>query len=130
MKNPDSPAVVRHRPLVTMDEIEAFLEECRADPWFQGRPDLADRLEGLLTEFYLAGEGPEWQATRGSSSGGSRPQRYRTTTAKVMKTFEKPNHRSLTLAARNEVARCRAATVRESVPLFFNPRPTLANQRS
>jgi ATP dependent DNA ligase domain len=75
VKNPDSPAMVRHRPLVTMDEMEAFLDECRADPWFQGRPDLTDRLEGLLTEFYLAGEGPEWQATWGSSSGGSRPQR-------------------------------------------------------
>jgi hypothetical protein len=36
-------------------------------------------------------------------------------------------HRSLTLAARNAVPRYRAATVRESVPLFFNHRPTHAS---
>ena len=46
----------------TMDEIEAFLGECRADPWFQSHPEVVDRLEGVLTNFYLAGEGPEWQA--------------------------------------------------------------------
>jgi hypothetical protein len=45
-----------------MDEIEAFLEECRADPWFQSRPEVVDRLESVLTKFYFAGEGPEWQA--------------------------------------------------------------------
>jgi hypothetical protein len=45
-----------------MDEIEAFLDECRADPWFQGHPEVVDRLESVLTKFYLAGEGPEWQA--------------------------------------------------------------------
>jgi hypothetical protein len=45
-----------------MDEIEAFLDECRTDPWFQSRPDLVDRLETVLTNFYLAGEGTEWQA--------------------------------------------------------------------
>jgi hypothetical protein len=45
-----------------MDEIEAFLEECRSDPWFRCHPDLVDRLESVLTNFYLAGEGPEWQA--------------------------------------------------------------------
>jgi hypothetical protein len=44
-----------------MDEIETFLEECRADPWFQNHPEVVDRLEGVLTNFYLAGEGPEWQ---------------------------------------------------------------------
>jgi hypothetical protein len=44
-----------------MDEIEAFLDDCRADPWFQSHPDLVDRLEGLLTNFYLGGDGPEWQ---------------------------------------------------------------------
>jgi hypothetical protein len=26
-------------------EIEAFVDECRADPWFQSRPELVDRLE-------------------------------------------------------------------------------------
>jgi hypothetical protein len=45
-----------------MDEIETFLDECRADPWFQGRPDLVDRIESVLTELYLAGEDREWQA--------------------------------------------------------------------
>jgi hypothetical protein len=45
-----------------VDEIEAFLEECQADPWFQSHPELVDRLESVLTKFYLAGEGPEWQA--------------------------------------------------------------------
>jgi hypothetical protein len=45
-----------------MDEIEAFLGECRADAWFQDRPDLVDRLESVLTELYLAGEDREWQA--------------------------------------------------------------------
>jgi hypothetical protein len=46
-----------------MDEIEAFVEECRGDPWFQSHPEVVDRLEIVLTNFYLAGEGPEWQAT-------------------------------------------------------------------
>jgi hypothetical protein len=45
-----------------MDEIEAFLDECRADTWFQSHPQVVDRLESVLTKFYLAGEGPEWQA--------------------------------------------------------------------
>jgi hypothetical protein len=45
-----------------MDEIEAFLYECRADPWFQSHPELVDRLESVLTKFYLAGEDPAWQA--------------------------------------------------------------------
>jgi hypothetical protein len=34
-----------------MDEIEAFIEECHADPWFQGRPDLISRLQSMLTNF-------------------------------------------------------------------------------
>jgi hypothetical protein len=46
-----------------MDEIEAFLDECRADSFFQSHPDLVDRLERVLTTFYLGGEGPEWEAT-------------------------------------------------------------------
>ncbi len=45
-----------------MDEIEAFVDECRADPWFQSHPELVDRLESVLTKFYLAGEDPHWQA--------------------------------------------------------------------
>jgi hypothetical protein len=48
-----------------MDEIEAFVEECRADAWFQHHPEVVDRLESVLTKFYLAGEGPEWQAIWG-----------------------------------------------------------------
>jgi hypothetical protein len=45
-----------------MDEIETFLDECRADPWFQSHPELVDRLESVLTKLYLDGEGPEWEA--------------------------------------------------------------------
>jgi hypothetical protein len=45
-----------------MDEIEAFLDECRADPWFQSRPELVGRLESVLTKLYLEGEGLEWEA--------------------------------------------------------------------
>jgi hypothetical protein len=45
-----------------MDEIEAFLDECRADPWFQSHPELVDRLETVLTKLHLVGEGPEWEA--------------------------------------------------------------------
>jgi hypothetical protein len=44
-----------------MEEIEAFLEECRADPWFQSHPEAVDRLESVLTQFFLAGDDPEWQ---------------------------------------------------------------------
>jgi hypothetical protein len=32
-----------------MDEIEAFLDECRADPWFQSHPEVINRLENVLT---------------------------------------------------------------------------------
>jgi hypothetical protein len=28
---------------------------------FENRLNLVDRLESVLTNFYLAGEGPEWQ---------------------------------------------------------------------
>jgi hypothetical protein len=35
----------------------------RADAWFQGHPDLVERLESVLTKLYLAGEDREWQAT-------------------------------------------------------------------
>jgi hypothetical protein len=42
-----------------MDEIEAFLDECHADPWLQRRPELVDRLESVLTNLYLEGEGAE-----------------------------------------------------------------------
>jgi hypothetical protein len=44
-----------------MDEIETFLDECRADLWFQSHPELVDRLESVLTKLYLDGEGPEWE---------------------------------------------------------------------
>jgi hypothetical protein len=47
--------------VITMEEIEAFVDECRADTWFQGHPEVVDRLESVLTKFYLVGEGPEWQ---------------------------------------------------------------------
>jgi hypothetical protein len=39
-----------------------LLHECRADAWFQGHPEGVDRLESVLTKFYFAGEGPEWEA--------------------------------------------------------------------
>ena len=46
-----------------MDEIEGFLDECRADPWFCERPTLLGRLEEVLTKSSRAGdENPEWQA--------------------------------------------------------------------
>jgi hypothetical protein len=65
IKNPDNPAMVRHREdrwQKAMDEIEAFLDECRADSFFQSHPEVIDRLESVLTKFYLAGEDPAWQA--------------------------------------------------------------------
>jgi hypothetical protein len=46
--------------VITVDEIESFLDECRADTLFQNRPDVVDRLESVL-KSYLAGEGAEWQ---------------------------------------------------------------------
>jgi hypothetical protein len=46
--------------VITVDEIESFLDECRADTLFQNRPDVVDRLESEL-KSYLAGEGAEWQ---------------------------------------------------------------------
>jgi hypothetical protein len=33
-----------------------------SDPRFQSHPEVVDRLESVLTKFYFAGEGPEWQA--------------------------------------------------------------------
>jgi hypothetical protein len=45
-----------------MDEIEAFLGECRADPWFPSHREVVDRLESVITRFYLDREGPEWEA--------------------------------------------------------------------
>jgi hypothetical protein len=56
--------MVRHRTVgrSALDEIETFLDECRADPWLQSHPEVVDRLESVLIKFYLAGEGPEWQS--------------------------------------------------------------------
>jgi hypothetical protein len=46
-----------------MKEIESFLDECRADPWFRDRPELPDRIGDVLTKFYRASDdNPEWQA--------------------------------------------------------------------
>jgi len=46
-----------------MNELESFLDECRADPWFRDRPELPDRIEEVLTKFYRASDdNPEWQA--------------------------------------------------------------------
>jgi hypothetical protein len=50
-----------------MDEIEAFLDECRADPWFQSHPEVVDRLESVLTKPYLDSEGREMGSHLGSS---------------------------------------------------------------
>jgi hypothetical protein len=42
--------------------VEHFLEECRADPFFQDNPNGVDRIEDLLTRFYHeADESPAWQ---------------------------------------------------------------------
>jgi hypothetical protein len=47
----------------TMNEdVERFLDECRADPFFQDNPTGVDRIEDLLTKFYHeADESPAWQ---------------------------------------------------------------------
>ena len=48
---------------LVMNEIESFLDECRADPGFRDRPKLLDRIEDVLTKFHRASDGnPEWQA--------------------------------------------------------------------
>jgi hypothetical protein len=44
------------------DGRDRSLDECRAPPWFQRHPEVVDRLESVLTKFYLANEGAEWQA--------------------------------------------------------------------
>jgi hypothetical protein len=46
-----------------MDEIKIFLDECRHDQWFRDHPELLDRLEAMLTKFFLVSGGPEWQST-------------------------------------------------------------------
>jgi hypothetical protein len=48
---------------LVMNELESFIDECRADPWFRDRPELLDRIEEVLTRFYRASDGnPESQA--------------------------------------------------------------------
>ena len=34
------------------EDVECFLEECRADAFFRNNPNSVDRIEGLLTNFY------------------------------------------------------------------------------
>jgi hypothetical protein len=61
-----------------MDEIEAFLDECRADPWFQSHPEVVDRLESVLTKFYFAGEGLRSTLVRNmTTTPGSSPYAMR-----------------------------------------------------
>ncbi len=44
------------------EDVERFLEECRADAFFQNNPNAVDRIEDLLTKFYHeADESPAWQ---------------------------------------------------------------------
>ena len=44
------------------EDVERFLEECRADAFFQNNPNGVDRIEDLLTKFYHeADEFPVWQ---------------------------------------------------------------------
>lgn len=44
------------------EDVERFLEECRADEFFQNNPNGVDRIEDLLTKFYHeADESPAWQ---------------------------------------------------------------------
>jgi hypothetical protein len=45
-----------------MDEINAFLGECRADQWFRDHPNLLDQLESVLIKFYMISESPEWKS--------------------------------------------------------------------
>jgi hypothetical protein len=47
-----------------MNEIEVFLDECRADQLLRDRPQLLDRIETLLSRFYRTrDESPEWDST-------------------------------------------------------------------
>jgi hypothetical protein len=45
------------------EDVERFLDECRADAFFQNNPNGGvDRIEDLLTKFYHeADESPAWQ---------------------------------------------------------------------
>ena len=44
------------------EDVERFLDECRADALFQNIPNGVDRIEDLLTKFYHeADESPVWQ---------------------------------------------------------------------
>jgi hypothetical protein len=44
------------------EDVERFLEECRAGAFFQNNPNAVDRIENLLTKFYHeADESPAWQ---------------------------------------------------------------------
>jgi hypothetical protein len=44
------------------EDVERFLEECRADAFFQNNPNAVDRIEDLLAKFYHeADESPAWQ---------------------------------------------------------------------
>ena len=44
------------------EDVERFLEGCRADAFFQNNLNGVDRIEDLLTRFYHeADESPAWQ---------------------------------------------------------------------
>jgi hypothetical protein len=49
-------------------DVERFLEECRADAFFQNNPNAVDRIEELLTKFYEPGPAAPWdRACRGAA---------------------------------------------------------------
>jgi hypothetical protein len=43
-------------------DVEAFLEECRRDPFFRNDSKAIDHIEEIFEEYYLAGDdNPAWQ---------------------------------------------------------------------
>jgi hypothetical protein len=43
-------------------DVERFIEECRADPWFRKDPEGLDHMEEVFETFYRAAdETPAWQ---------------------------------------------------------------------
>jgi hypothetical protein len=62
VENPGSPAMVRHREVEARWMKSKLSRRMSCRSWFQSHPEIVDRLESVVTKFYFAGEGPEWQA--------------------------------------------------------------------
>jgi hypothetical protein len=44
-------------------DIDVFLNECRADPWFRANPQVLDNLDSFLAKVYLeSNDNWAWQA--------------------------------------------------------------------